>query len=246
MPNLQAGIKAVKIVRGQKIPQYRIVKLTDVQMGKLGFMPDSKPIVVGHGDNGTAYMSGISSDSIIKLTTDPRDAVVSYFIKSLGKLPTWAIPVYGVWKLRGHAFAICTAKAEDLPQNIADPIDDIFEFTDEINLRKGEWCDFHTRILARIQDLEDQKTLEEAAKNFRGDITTGDIHARTKLMRAALATINEAVIDLEQFGFDFADFHSDNFKLHAGRPVVVDFGMNKMGGNEEYPELAKIPVLMDF
>lgn len=256
MPNLHAGIRMQKLpngervpktrlINGKKVPEFRIIPMTDHQMGQLGFKKGEKPVVLGHGESATAYAIG---SSVVKITTDARDAAVAYMIMNLPQLPVWAIPVYAIWKLRGHTFAICTAKAEKLPKRLADPIDDIFDFCDEEDLQNDQWVPFHADLLKRIEELENEETLKEAALAYTGNITVEDIRSRTKKIREALSLLNQAVVDLANYGLDFADLHSLNWGYYEDRAVLLDLGMNLLQGDDDFSheDLALIPVLRDY
>lgn len=199
MPTLRSGKK----------PEggYRSIKLTDSQMEKLGFSSDEKPEVLGCGTQACAYLPNPHSDAVVKISKDHRDALAAYMIMNLpGGTPQWAIPIHAVYRLPDHTFVLVTTKADPLPEDLADAIDEIYEYAydDEV---LDDWPEEYAEAKAHLK--------RESAKG-----------ENCKVKLVALEAVNEAVMAFRKLGLDWADFHSGNWMIYNGRPVVVDFGMS--------------------
>lgn len=199
MPNLRAG----KNSSGR----YRSISLTDSQMEKLGFS-DVDPIELGCGTNGCAYLPNEHSDCVVKLTGDARDALAANILMNLpGGTPNWAVPIYAVFRLPKSKFVLVTAKADPLPPDLASAIDEIYDYAydDEV---LDEWPEEYAETKAHLK--------RESAKG-----------EDCKVKTVALEAVNEAIMSFRKLGLDWADFHSGNWMLYNGKPVVVDFGMSQ-------------------
>lgn len=198
MPTLHAGKK----------PEggYRSIKLTDSQMDKLGFT-DEEPETLGCGTQACAYLPSPNSDVIVKITGDERDALAAYMVMQLpGGTPHWAIPVHAVYRLPNNKFVIVTTRAEPLPRDLANAIDEIYNYADDDVL--DDWEEEYAEAKAHLK--------REKAKGHE-----------TRTSEKALDAVNEAVMAFRHLGLDWADFHSGNWMMYDGRPVVVDFGMSR-------------------
>lgn len=233
----------------------RIVTLSDYQWLKLGFSDYAKPIKLGCGMSGCAYLPVSSSDSVVKLTTDARDAIVSYMLLQLEAKPTWVVPIYAVYRIK-NVFAICAAKGENLPKEWIKAIDGIYNYTYDIDLEDGEWVTFYNYVVEKLNDMDLRNKLSKMKLShdvfglpIKTQVVETDDYDEVfyKRMRHALEVINEAILSLSNFGFsEWADFHSENFKLWGDKPVVVDLGLSKKDTDENifnHPTIDSIPVL---
>jgi hypothetical protein len=223
MPTLHAGIDP-------KTGKPRIVDLTEGQMQQLGFKPKEKPKKLGCGDSGCAYQPQ-RADAIVKITKDDKEARAAHLLMHLPTgTPAWAVPIYAVYRLAKHTYAICTAKAEKLPRSWVTYIEAIYQYTEDEDIAANEWQSVYDGYKREIQYSE----LEHGGPN-----------EDDKLMRRTLELINDVVLDFRKLGLDWGDFHSYNWMLYSGRPVVIDFGMTPQAflSEVEYPALKEIPIL---
>lgn len=217
MPTLQTGTRS----------RQRTIRLTDEQLEKLGFDPEEKPVKLGCGTQACAYLPHPNSDSVVKVTKDSRDALAAYILSKLpGGVPKWAVPVRAVYRLPNSTFVIITAKADPLPEELGEAIDEIFNYAAEDEEVLDFWPEEYEEEKARLK--------REHAKG-----------EDTKIANIALDAVNEAVTGFRNLGLDWADFHSGNWMMYNGRPVVVDFGMSANIDEppvDELRELANSPL----
>lgn len=210
MPTLHAGIRPDG--------EFRKVSLTDDQMAKLGFRPKERPEKLGCGDHACVYLP-TGAEAVVKVTKDPRDARVSSFVLGLGsERPSWLVPIYAVYRIR-KAFVVVAARVDELPDEWADPIDAIFDHTDEFDISAAAW----PRVSERIRQ---QIVMEELKKGRQDD--------ESLLIRRALTKINDAVEAFKSWGLDWGDFHSENWGIYDGSPVVIDFGLDQFKPNHPF------------
>lgn len=223
LPTLHAGL------REDDTP--RRVKLTDGQMKTLGFGA-TKPKKVACGRSACAYLPSEGSDAIVKITKDERDAIVASLIRGMEARPSWAIPIYATYRLPKNTFVIVCAKAEPLTEEWADPIDEIYDYcADEEEhgpdgLRPHEWDGWRgfRGMLERIAELEAMTGIKE----------------KSKLIRRSVELVNNAVISLRELGLEWSDFHSRNWGMWSGRPVIIDFGVPRLRPEDGF-DLSKVP-----
>lgn len=202
------------------------VSITERQASALGFKIDEKPAKIGCGRDACAYLNS-HSDAVVKLTKDASDALACWSIKQQGAVP-WAAPIYAVHRLK-NAFAICMGKAEKLPPEWAKPIDAFYNLADIEDYESEEWDDVFKDWLTEIEWLEAE----------HGGATTSDHN-----MRRALMLIDGAVRALRALGFDWWDYHSDNWGMIGGRPVLIDLGtMEARNGLSIERKVKEIPPL---
>lgn len=220
MPTLHAGVNAVT-------DKPRVVSVTESQMRQLGFL-DGKPQKVGCGSLACAYQASEKSDALVKITKDERDATAAYrFMRLPGGVPNWVVPIYAVYRLPENTFAICVARAEKLPKEWADPIDEIYFYTDDEDIEPDEWESVYKDIKKEIEYQEIERGATDEDKNIR----------------RALELINNAVLAFRSLDLDWGDFHAYNWMMYAGKPVLIDLGLTAPLGNTKLPSLKEIPVL---
>lgn len=174
----------------------------------LGFSKTVRPEKLGCGTQGCAYLPNPHSDAIVKITSDIRDALVSYMIKNFPHPPVWTVPVYAVYRLPKNKYAIVTAKADPLTRDLMNALDEIYEYSYDDEGVLDNWTEEYASAKARL---------------VRAKIDQTDVAAS----QLALEVINEAVVGFKNLGLDWADFHSGNWMTYKGRPVVIDFGVSK-------------------
>lgn len=231
MPVLHAGLD-------KRTGAFRKVDLTDSQMVQLGFGAKEKPEKIGCGANGCAYVASAMPNVVIKVTRDAQDAVASQVFRSLpdGYAP-WAIPVYAVWRLPHQKFAIATARAGQLSRVWADAMDFFYEFTQGQRLEWDEWEAIHA---AGKRFLEMRRIVTADA------IELSDLTAKEE----AMDLVHQAILGCRRLSLDLFDFHSDNWRMHQGRPVLTDLGIKRDvsvvpggGAPPPFPEVRDIPML---
>lgn len=186
-------------------------------MERLGFQKKEKPEKIGCGNKACAYLPA-HGDSVVKLTSDPRDARICFYLMKLpGGTPPWAIPSRAVYRLSNEKYVICSAKAEKLPEAWKIGIDTIFRYTADAKQSNGE-----KGLRAHQWPVLYDYIMNEVVR----DEVLGGIEAlgRTQLMRKSLGLIDEVVRAFASVGLDFADFNSGNFGWYAGRAVIIDCG----------------------
>jgi hypothetical protein len=205
------------------------VTLTDSQLKRLGLT--SKAEKLGCGKSACAYLPSPASDVVVKISKDADDALTAYILTQLAcGQPKWSIPIHAVYRLPKNAYVLVTKKAEPIPEDLAAAFDDIYDKADDDVL--DNWPEEYKKAAAFLK---------------REDAKGEDV----KVQQKALNAINEAVMGLRDLGLDWADFHSGNWMLYDGRPVVVDFGAMSQVDVDELPienlkeskAVRKIPVL---
>jgi len=207
------------------------VKLTDSQIEQLGLTDEAEKL--GCGRSACAYLPHPNSDAVVKLTADPEDALTAFILTQLecGQ-PKWTIPIHAVYRIANNKFVIVTRKADPLPADLAKAFDEIYDEADD-----------------DVLDGWPEEYKEASAELKRREAKGEDV----KVTRQALDAVNEAIMGLRSLGLDWADFHSGNWMLYDGKPVVVDFGAMSKADVDEVPieqlnepmtkRLKKIPVL---
>lgn len=177
------------------------VSLTDSQLASLGLTDEAEKL--GCGRSACAYLPSPSSDSVVKITKDQDDALTAYILTKLVVFPQWAIPIYAVYRLPKNSYVVVTAKAEPLPADLVEAFDRYYDEVDDDML--NDWYTWYK---------ESQTEMKRFAAHGED----------VKRYQVALEAINEAIVGLRDIGMDWADFHSGNWMMYNGRPVLVDFG----------------------
>jgi hypothetical protein len=197
----------------------RAVSLTDSQMRALGVSPGADRL--GRGEDACVY--ACADGGVVKITRDAGDALACWL--AAPQRPPWIVPVQAVWRIKG-AYAIRAARVQELPREIADAIEALFADTDDTD---EPWEDTHREVLREIEWQEAEH---------------GGPTARDKIMRQALEAVNGAVLCLRGLKLDLVDYHSDNFGLHDGHPVLIDLGrLESLDGTPIEERAQAIPVL---
>lgn len=197
--------------------QPRRIEIPESQMARLGFRIGQKAKKIGCGDMGCVYLPTPSSDAVVKITIDAVDALASHAVMTAPPGATWAVPIYAVWRIRRPYYAICAARADDIDGSWGDVVEEIFEWAEENDLGAAQWDRLYSMTIANV-------AVDELARGTS---------ERTKQWRQALETINSAVMSFRGLGYNFVDFHKDNFGMYQGRPVVRDLGATRIGGSED-------------
>lgn len=177
----------------------RTVSLTPNQIQKLGL--DGEPKVLGCGESACAYEA---KGCVVKLTTADEDACLAEFIRTLPSPPSFLLRPHAVWRLR-DAYAIASPKAERLDPERAEVLDDIWD----LDLDNREWDGVKRRL-----DLEVIENVQ------RSGHTT-----RNRAAREMLELVDASINWFRTLGMDWADYKSENWGLHEGRPVILDLGL---------------------
>lgn len=200
------------------------MQLTEAQEKALGLGPTS--VKIGAGKSACVYAVG--EKEIVKLTHDASDALACWLVAQRAPQPRWIVPVRGVFRLKG-AYAIQAARVEKLPQAWVDPIEELFGYTDDCD---DEWQDVYRDCIREIEWLEAEH--RGATENDRR-------------MRQVLEALDEGIKALRELGFIWEDWHSDNWGLLDGRPVIIDLGkldlLDSKSENTIEKRAREIPVL---
>lgn len=199
----------------------RAVTLTDAQAQRLG-LPET-PERVGCGKDACVYAG--RPGRVVKVTTDAADALALWYVAGLQPPPKWIVPVHVVWRA-GGAFVAEVTRVEPLTAEWAEPIDELFDFTDESD---DEWAETYRDVLREIE-------WQEAEHGGASDVD--------RRMRQALTTVDEGIKATTAMGLFWEDYHSGNWGLLEERPVIIDLGRLDLVSGEPVAERAKaIPVL---
>jgi len=105
-------------------------------------------------------------------------------------------------------------------ESVANPIDDLYEFLED------DWPHLYRRRRREIEWREAEH---------------GGATAKDRYMRLALNLVNDTIMAFRALGFEWCDYHSDNWGMLDGRPVLIDFGLLDLSRHQA--QLAGIPVL---
>lgn len=175
------------------------IELTDEQAEELGLTTKSK--LLGCGSQACAYLN--DDGEVVKFTKDVRDAYASYLVMGLPKRSReWAIPIDDVYRISGDYYAIVAARARPLTGRLASAIDDIYDVARKMDTKEEEEDVFYETLFQDYRMKHDGIDLD------------------------ALDYVQEAVDGFRNMGLDWADWHSGNWGIYDGRPVVIDLGMS--------------------
>jgi hypothetical protein len=198
------------------------IQLSDSQEKALGLTANSEKI--GCGEDACVYAV---PDGVVKVTHDAGDALACWLVAGQKPQPQWIVPVHVVWRLKS-GYAIKADRVEKLPASWGAPIDELYEFTDDDD-ETDSWENTYEAVLREISWREAE---------HRGP-TEAD-----RRMRQALEAVNEGVKTLARLGFIWEDWHSDNWGLLRGKPVIIDLGRIDSIEGDSIPKRAKeIPIL---
>lgn len=147
---------------------------------------------------------GCGKNACAYATNDP-DKVVKFTHDTLDAMTSyvlfnnparWAIPVYGVYEL---------PKPKNVYVIVAARAEEL----------PASWKKAIDAIYKKTKKLDLQP---EEWDDFVEEVSNGGLSD-------ALDVIDEAVTGFRKLGLDWADFHSGNWGMYMGRPVVIDLGL---------------------